>query len=452
MAYRDLRSFLKDLEDRGDLTRVTRSVRPRLEASGILRALDDAEGPAVLFERLRGYEVSAVGNLFSARRRVGWALGTEGDFRDFVKERLKRRRKPRKARNAPVREVVRRKGIDLSERIPLLTYHERDSGPYMTCGVLLYRDPAHGVINMGIYRLQVQPQPNLLSIQIVSQPLARYVAEAEERKEAMEVAVVLGCDPGLYLASVLQSGPGADRLEVAGGLRGAPVEVTDGVTVDLPVPAHAEFVIEGRILPGKRVEEGPMGESSGVYTYSRSNVIEVTGVTHRKDGIFQALLPWSRDEESLLAVAYTIPMEQRLQAQDPNVRFLHLVPGTSAMHAVVSIRKNRPGHGKDIMALCFGLFSVLKHVVVVDEDIDAENERMVAWAVSSRFQADQDLVTLPHAGGFSIDPSAERDDGSFLSTKVGLDATMPLGKHEKYERIDVGEKARKVVSEILGKD
>jgi 2,5-furandicarboxylate decarboxylase 1 len=444
-----MRSFLDELEQRGDLLRIKRTVNPRLEASAVLRALDDTEGPAVYFENLRGHEIPTLGNLLSNRRRLAWALEAEGDFRQTVRERLGRRLKPRKVRNAPVQEVVKKRAIDLSSLIPVFTYHEKDSGPYITCGLLMYREPESGRVNMGIYRLQTQKRTDQLSIQIVSQPLVRYVSEAEKRGEAFPVAIVLGSEPGLYLGSVLQSGPGGDKLESIGGLRGKGVEVTGGITVDVPVPAHAEMILEGRVLPKKRVKEGPMGESSGVYTYNQSNLIEVTAVTHRESYIYHALLPWSRDEESLLAVAYTIPMETRLKSHDPAVRMLHLVPGTSAMHAVVSIQKTGPGHAKDVMALCFGLFSVLKHVVVVDEDVNAEDERMVAWAMSSRFQADTDLITFPMASGFAIDPSAERDDGSMLTTKVGFDATMPMKDRQKFERIDVGEKARAKAIQIL---
>ena len=450
MAYRDLRSFLEKLENQGDLLRVGRSVRPRLEASAVLRSLDDSGGPAVWFENLRGRRVPAVGNLLSTRRRLNLALGSEGDYRRTVMDRLGRRIKPRKARNTPVQQVVRKRGIDLSSLIPVFTYHERDSGPYITCGILFYRDPETRRVNMGIYRLQIRKTPNQLSAQIISPPLTRHLADAEARGEDFPVGIVLGAEPGLYLGSVLQSGPGADKLESVGGLRGGAVEVADGVSVDLPVPAHAEMVLEGRVLPGDRVKEGPMGESSGVYTHNRSHIIEVTAVTHRENPLYHALLPWSRDEESLLAVAYAIPMELRLRAQDPAVRALHLVPGTCSTHAVVSIRKSRPGHARDVMALCFGLFSVLKQVVVVDEDVDPEDGRMVAWAVSSRFQADRDLVTIPKAAGFAIDPSAERRDGSLLTTKMGLDATVTHGKEAKFERIDVGEKAARKAAEILG--
>ncbi len=449
MAYRDLRAFLERLEEERDLLRIKKGVDPRLEASAVLRTLDETEGPAIFFENLRGHEIPALGNLLSNRRRLAWALETEGDFRLAVRERLGRRLKPRMVHNAPVQQVIKKRSINLSSIIPVFTYHEKDSGPYITCGLLMYREPESGRANMGIYRLQIQKKPNELSIQIVSQPLVRYVSEAQARDEAFPVAIVLGSEPGLYLGSVLQSGPGEDKLESIGGLRGKGVEVTEGITVDIPVPAHAEMILEGRVLPKKHVMEGPMGESSGVYTYSQSNVIEVTAVTYRENHIYHALLPWSRDEESLLAVAYTIPMETRLKSHDPAVRMLHLVPGTSATHAVVSIQKAGPGHARDVMALCFGLFSVLKHLVVVDADVNAEDERMVAWAMSSRFQADKDLITFPLASGFAIDPSAEREDGSMLTTKVGFDATISMKNRQKFERIDVGEKARGKAMQIL---
>lgn len=448
MAYRDLRSFLDDLAERGDLLRLERSVSPRLEASAVMRVLEDADGPAVLFERLRGRKVRAVGNLLSARRRLDLALGTGGGYRRAVMDRLGQRLPPRKSRNAPVQKVVKKKGVHLSSLLPVFTYHERDAGPFITSGVLIARDPGSGRINLGIYRMQVQ-KPNVLSAQIVSPPLAGWAAGAEARGEALPVAVALGVEPGLLLGSVLQTGPGADKLESAGGLRGEGVEVADGVTVDLPVPARAEVVIEGRILPGRRAEEGPMGESSGVYTKSRSCLVEVTAVTHREDYLYHALLPWSRDEEALVGVAYAVPMEMRLRAHEPAVRALHLVPGTCATHAVVSIQKRRRGQARDVIALLFGLFPAVKQAVVVDEDIDPGDSRMVSWAVATRFQGDRDLIVVPKGSGFAIDPSARRRDGAMLTTKVGLDATIPSADRARFERIDVGERARRKAAELL---
>ncbi|MFQ5912919.1 MAG: UbiD family decarboxylase [Nitrospinota bacterium] len=450
MAHRDLRTFLKDLEERGDLLRVDRSLNPRLEAAAVLRSLDDDEGPAVIFDRLRGRRVPVVGNLLSARRRLELALGTEENFREAVTARLGKRRKPRKAKSVPVHQVVLRKGFDLAPLLPVLTYHARDKGPFITSGVTLTRNPETDNIHLGIYRMQVQDR-NLLSAQIASPPLSRFVAEAAARGDAVPVAIALGPDPGLWLGSVLQSEHGGDKLELAGGLRGGPVEIADGVTVELPVPARAELVLEGRILPGKHVEEGPMGESSGVYTKSRSCLIEITAVTHRQDFLYHALLPWSRDEEALLAVAYALPMEIRLRAHDPSIRAFHLVSGTAATHAVASIEKNRRGHARDVMTLAFGLFPIMKQLVVVDEDIDPRDPRMVSWAVATRFQGDRDLVVIPKGSGFIIDPSAHRRDGSVLSTKVGLDATMPFGDRDHYERIDVGDPARRRATEVLSR-
>ncbi len=448
MAYRDLRTFLDDLETRGDLLRVDRTLSPRLEAAAVLRSLDDDEGPAVLFERLRGHRVPVAGNLLSTHRRLELALGAEGDVGKAIQDRLGKKRKPRKVASAPVHQVVKRRGLDLASLLPVLTYHMRDAGPFITCAVLLYRNPETGRINMGIYRMQVQKR-NVLSAQIVSPPLARFVAEAEAQGEAIPVAIALGPDPGLFIGSVLQSEPGEDKLESAGGLRGAAVEVADGLTVDLPVPARAEMVLEGRILPGKRVEEGPMGESTGVYTKSHSCLIEVAAVAHRRDFLYHALLPWSRDEEALLSVAYALPREMRLRTHDPAIRSFHLVSGTCAAHAVVSIQKSRRGHARDVLTLIFGLFPVIKQVVVVDEDIDPRNSRMVSWAVATRFQGDRDLVVIPKGSGFVIDPSAHRRDGGVLSTKVGLDATMPYEDRARFERIDVGDRARKQAADIL---
>lgn len=445
MAYRDLRSFLDTLDRREDLTRVEQPVHPRLEASAVMRALSDADGPAVLFENLTGHPVPALGNLLSTPRRLALALGIKSNYRQAIINRLHKRLKPRRTRDVPVQRVVHQKGFDLASLLPVFTYHEQDSGPYITTGIILFRDPKAEQIQSGIYRMQIR-ESNLLSVQIVSPSLRRWV---DRKGEALPIVIVLGVDPGLFLGSVLQVGEGIDKLESAGGLRGQAVQIADALTVDLPVPANAEMVLEGRILTGKRVTEGPMGESSGVYTTSRSFLIEVTTITHRRNYLYHALLPWSWEEEVLRTAAYTIPMEERLRAQEPAVRTLHLVPGTCATHAVLSIQKNRPAQARDVISLCFRLFPVMKQVVVVDRDVNPEDPRMVSWALATRFQADRDMITVPEVTGFAIDPSARREDGRLLATQVGMDATMPMKNREKFELINVGARARKKAAAIL---
>ena len=446
MAYRDLHSFLDALDRRGDLIRLDHSVHPRLEASAVMRALGEAEGPAVLFENLKGHQVPALGNLLSAPRRLELALGIKSNYRQAIINRLNKQLKPRRAREVPVQQVVLDKDIDLSSLLPVFTYHERDAGPYITAGIILFRDPKTDQVKSGIYRMQIR-KPHLLSVQIVSPSLRSLVNK--KGGDALPIAVVLGVEPGLFLGSVLQVSEGVDKLDSAGGLRGQPVQIADAVTLDLPVPAHAEMVLEGRILPGTRVTEGPMGESSGVYTKSRSFLIEVKAVTHRQNYLYHALLPWSWEEEVLRTVAYTIPMEERLRAQEPAVQTLHLVPGTCATHAVISMRKNQSAQARDLIHHCFGLFPVLKQVVVVDEDVNPENPQMVSWALATRFQADRDLITLPEVTGFAIDPSARRKDGRLLATQVGMDATIPTKSRAKFERIGVGARAKRKAAKIL---
>lgn len=431
MVYADLRAFVEDLEEQGDLIKIGRRISPRLEAAAVMRALEEEDGPAVFFNRLTGHKPPTVGNLLSSPRRLERVFGTDKDVRSSIIERWGKGIKPRKARAVPVHQVIKRKGIDLPSLLPVFTYYERDAAPYMTSGVLIAREPLSQAVNLGIYRLRIR-NPVSLSIQIASPRLAGMVADAEAQGEALPVAIALGVDPGLFLGSVCQTETGLDKLELTGGLRNDPLEVVRGVTVDLPVPARAELILEGRILPGKRVAEGPQGDSPGVYTRSRNHLIEILAVTRRERYWYHALLPWSRDEDALRTIGYEIPMQMRLHGHDSAVRVFHLMPGTCGTHAVISMKKRDAKHARDLIELSFGLFPELKHVVVVDDDVDPTDQRMVSWALSVRFQASRDLMTF----------SGKQNRGDSLQDRIGMDATMSKGSRRSLARVEVGEEAR----------
>jgi 2,5-furandicarboxylate decarboxylase 1 len=305
--------------------------------------------------------------------------------------------------------------------------------------MLLARDPESGHICLGVFRMRVRTPPHFISTQIVSRGMSRAVAGAEAQNEALPVVVVLGIDPASFLGSVLQVEPEIEKLELTGALRGEPLQIGKGITVDLPVPAQAEMVLEGRVLPGRRIPEGPQGDSPGLYTTSQNHLIEVTAATHREQFLYHALLPWGREEDALRAVAYEIPMEMRLRARDSAVQAVHLIPGTCSTHAVLSLKKQNASHPRDLMGLCFQCFPGLKQVVVVDDDVDPANQRMVSWAFSTRFQGERDVVTFSDTTG----------QDRLSASKIGLDATMPLEERDRFVLVGMGEKANKQAQDIL---
>jgi 2,5-furandicarboxylate decarboxylase 1 len=446
----DLRGLVDLLGD--DVLRIAEEVDPRFEAAAVLREAEASASPAVLFERIRGHPATrVVGNLLGARRRLARALGTPET--DLVDTYLARRSGtvppvPWQTGDPPVKEVVHAGDLDLPGLLPVLTHYERDAGPFITAGVVLARDPETGRQSMGVHRLMVKGG-NRLGILLANPPLSRYHAAAEEADRPLEVAVAVGVDPATLVAAVAPvESVGPDKLALAGALRGAPLELVPAETVALDVPARAEFVLEGRVLPGLREPEGPLGETTGYYVETRSPVVVVTAVTHRRDPLYQAICPWGAEVDQLLSLAAGSELLVRLRAQFPSVADLELVPGTCGFVAAVALGARRAGEVRRLMALAMSLERRLKAVVVVDEDVDIRNPRDLAWALATRLQADRDVLVLPGFEGYIIDPSVGPDG---RTAKVGLDATR--GEGEAFDRIAVpagaAARARALVASAL---
>ncbi|MBI5107199.1 MAG: UbiD family decarboxylase [Rhodocyclales bacterium] len=445
MSYRDLRAYLDDLG--ADLLRVAAPLDPKFEVAAVLREVA-AQGRSVLFENVPGHPgIRIVGNLLASRRLAAKALGTSEDklFETYA-ERGAKGIAPVVAGDVPVQEVVHRQPPDVGALLPLPTHHADDAAPFLTCGMVLARDPASGMRGMGVHRMMYKGGRRF-GILLANPPLSLFLANAERDGEALDVAIALGVDPAMLLASIVKTGPlGLDKMEVAGTLRGAPVELAPALTVDLDIPARAEVIIEGRVLPGVREAEGPFGENTGAYFTNESPVIEVSAVTHRRDFIFPALVPWTADVDTLLQLAGGAELLRQLQAQVRGVVDLELVPGTSSF-AAVAVVKNCPRHEvRRLIHLALNLDRRLKLLTVVDDDVDPRNPRDVAWAMSTRFQPARDTIVVDGCEGYIIDPSSAGGSGS----KIGFDATRGSGR--QFDKISLPRaavaKARAVLAEL----
>ena len=396
MGARDLRSFLDALGD--ELIRVRAPLSPKHEIAALLK---QAQGRAVLFEQVPGFPgVRIAGNLLASRRLAARALGvTEDGLVDAYVARSAQGVAPVQATAAPVQEVVHRDPAEVGALLPLLTHHEQDAAPFLTCGMVLARDPETGRRGMGIHRMMYKGGKRF-GILLANPPLSFFLANAEREGRPLEVAVALGMDPAQLIAAVVKTGPlGPDKMEIAGALAGAPVELARALTVEVDIPARAEVILEGRILPGVREPEGPFGENTGAYFSNDSPVIEVSAVTHRRDFIFPALVPWSADVDTLLMLAGGAELLGQLKRQVRGVVDLELVPGTCGFAAVVVV-KNCPAHEvRRLIHLALNLDRRLKVLTVVDDDIDLRDPREVAWAMSTRYRPDRDAVSLEGTGG-----------------------------------------------------
>jgi len=349
----DLRHFLGVLSRHGELLRVADEVDLRYEVCEFLRQADRARGPALSFERVKGHSMKVVGNLVGTKRRLALAFGLRSE--DKLLETYRKRRgagaKPRRVKDGPVKEVVLRSGkqVDLNA-LPIPIYHEEDAGPYISCGILTAKDPETGLRSMGLHRLQVKDSRHL-GIHLANPPISRFVAKAEENNRPLDVAISLGVHPILLLASIVSS-PTEDKVAIAGNLLGSPLALTKCETSDVDVPAHAEVVIEGKILPKVREPEGPFGETSGYYFSDQSHVIEVTAITHRKDPMLQALHPTSQEVALLCGPAGEAEIAQMLREKGFAVADLAL-SAPSGPNSRGRVVKEAPRLGPETIAAFF---------------------------------------------------------------------------------------------------
>jgi len=451
MSYADLRDFLLQLEKKGDLKRIATPVSPRLEMTEICDRVLRAGGPALLFERPAGHDIPVLGNLFGTAQRVAAAMGLN-DFKDlrsigellaYLKEPEPPRglrdlwdrfplfkqvlnMAPRERSSAPCQEVVwEGKDVDLA-RLPVQTCWPEDAGPLITWGLTVTRGPAKPRQNLGIYRQQVIGRNRLIMRWLAHRGGALdYQDHLRVSKEKFPVAVAIGADPATLLAAVTPVPDTLSEYQFAGLLRGARTEVVKCIGNDLQVPASAEMVLEGSIQD-ETAEEGPHGDHTGYYNEAeRFPVLTVERITLRRSPIYHSTYTGKPpDEPSVLGLALNEVFVPLLRKQFPEIVDFYLPPeGCSYRLAVVSMKKQYPGHAKRVM---FGVWSYLrqfmytKFIVVCDEDIDVRNWKEVVWAISTRVDPARDLLI---AESTPIDYLDFASPVAGLGSKLGVDAT-----------------------------
>ena len=427
----DLRSFILDLDETGEIVKIEEELSPSFEIAAALRYLDRRNDKAILFSQVKGYTIPIVGNLFQNYRSIATALGIKESHKviDEYWKRSSARIKPEIQKSGPVKEVTLKGDIDILNVMPVLTHHEKDAGPYFSSAVTIARDPQTGIRGMGIHRIQVKGK-NKIGIFLGTPPLSRFLSLSDAKGTPLEIAIVIGMDPLTFLASITYAPEGIDKFDLAGGLRGKPVELVKGETIDIEVPRYAEFVMEGKILPGVRETEGPFGESGGAYLTVKNPVAHIHCVYHKKQPIYHALMPFNRENGIITNLVWEATQLDNIQRSFPAIKKVHFW-GSVGEIAVVQIEKNADDDGPRIIKDLFNVLTRAKGIIVVDTDIDVQDPYDVEWAVFTRFQVNRDLLTTAGVPGSVLDPSA---DGG-LTSKWGVDATKPLKEAGKYERI-----------------
>ncbi len=420
-----LREYLRKVENEGRLLKVTKEVSTRLEISGFLKAV---EPRPVLFEKVKESPFRVAGNLFCSKEAIASYFGTTpSSLIPLMIKAIEKRKKPEVTATAPCQEVVEA-AVDL-DTLPILYHCDLDGGNYISSAVVITRDPDYGQ-NMDYHRA-MRFAKDRMSVRVVK---GRHFDKFLEKNGELEVAFCVGASPNVLIAAATSVDIGFDELEIANALE--ELKVVKAKSVDLLIPAESEFVLEGRVYAKERHSEGPFVDLTETYDVVRQEpVLEVKAITHRKDAIWQALLPGALEHKLLMGM----PREPTIfkKVNDLGVKCLdvNVSPGgCSWLHAVVQIDKQEEDDAVTAIKGAFEGHTSCKHAFIVDKDIDIYNPLEVEWAMATRFQADRDLVVRQKERGSSLDPSSEPE--THLTTKVGFDLTKPLvvGKGKSFDK------------------
>ncbi|MBI1355106.1 MAG: menaquinone biosynthesis decarboxylase [Acidobacteria bacterium] len=447
MAYRDLREFVAALEKRGELKRVRDEVDPILEITEIADRSVKSGGPALLFERPKGYDIPVVINSMASMERMQLALEVDsldtvaGRISEYLQmktpqglvSKLKMLPKlaevgnfmPKEVRSGPCQEVVKTDNFSLFD-YPVLQCWPQDAGRFITLPLVFSRNPETGKRNCGMYRMQIFDERTTgMHWQTHKQGAEHYRRLLAEGKQTrMEVAVAIGADPTVMLAAILPLPPDIDEMMFAGFLRRDPVEMVKCKSVDLEVPANAEIVLEGYVTLGETRTEGPFGDHTGYYSLSDEYpVFHVTTVTQRHKPMYATTIVGPPPmEDYFMGKTIERVFLPLMRLQIPEVRDMSM-PAEGIFHnlMILSIRKSYPGHARKVMSAIWGLGQAMftKCIVVVDEDVDVHNYSEVAWKAFNNIDPERDIQ-------FTFGPIDSLDHSSRLpnyGSKMGIDAT-----------------------------
>ncbi|UCD92502.1 MAG: UbiD family decarboxylase [Methanobacteriota archaeon] len=392
----------------------------------ITKMLKEDPTKPILFNDLNGFK--AIGNLWGTRERMAKGLGCKEE--EMVSRILEAMRNPIPPKIVDDSPLMKNKldEFDLRES-PIPKWFPGDGGHYITSGIVVAE--LDGKRNLSFHRCMVIGE-NRLVARVVPRHLFAMHKTAKERGEELEIAIVIGVCPHILIPAGMSVGYDTDELEIASALRKITVgEEVDAIEIEsgLTVPAWAEYCFEGRITH-ETAEEGPFADITGTYDIVREEpVIEIDRIYHTDDPVFHALLPGGYEHYYFMGMPREPVIYEAVSKAVAKVKVVRLTEGGCCwLHGVVSIEKHKEGDAKNAILAAFGAHPSMKMVTIVDDDIDVYDDRQVEWAVSTRFQAHKDVVMIEGTKGSSVDPSNEG-----LSTKMGLDATKPLGK-EGFDR------------------
>lgn len=394
------------------------------------------EGKILLFQNVEGYSCKLVANLVPSHEVFKDIFDTENPYEFFIRGVQKKEKTIHVPERKQKKVVV--KGKNLLDLIPILKHYEKDSAPFITAGIVSSRDRDSGIVGRGIHRMEYRGK-NLLGVALLNPPLTTIYEKYKSKGQKMPVAITIGVDPALFISMALKVPPGTDKLEVAGGLRGKGVEVITSFQSGIEVPAAGELLLEGYIDDTKGKMDGPLGEISGYYlALDKTPTIVVENMYHGEESLYHALLPTSPEADRYLTFVSRAHLGDSAKQLFPFIVNITFVPKTFGSSLVVNVKTLEKFKIKNLVLFLLS-FPMIKKVIIVDDDVNANDPYDVEWAVITRCKADEDFIIIDKLQGQPIDPTVVDLYGV---TKIGINATIQGKSIEERARVVTGNAKR----------
>jgi len=436
--FDDLRGFIEFLKKKGELLTISKEVSSKNEAAAVQMKILTEMDKALLFTNIDGKRQIILGNIYTSRRMISYMFGVEPQrlVEKVMSFKTAKRVPVEFVKDGPCQEVINMDFKDIKDIVPIPWNYEKDANYYITAGIVVVEDIESGKLNSAICRMMYK-EGRLLNVYFA--PIQRnwlIFNQYKALKKDMPIAVIIGADPFVMFASEAGIQYEKNKFEYAGAMKGKPVEVVQCKTVNLYVPANAEYILEGTVSWDKTGIEGPMGENQRVYGPKGENpIVTLSCITHRENPIFQNILPGTVEEQSLLAIPMEARVLEQLKRISPSVITVNLLP--NFMNCVIQVDDYPPvqrGIGKNLLMAALAE-PWIKYAIVIDKDVNIDDANEVNWAIATRADLSEDLIIIKSSWGFVMDPV--RKSKTDTVTKIGIDATVDPLEKERFLKADV---------------
>jgi 2,5-furandicarboxylate decarboxylase 1 len=418
----DFRCFLSLLDERRELVRINKVVSTKFELAAVVSKLEGKQ--AILFEKIDKSQFKVACNVIGTRRRFSLVIGERNLIDSHFLQLNRNISEPEKTpETAPFYE----NSSKVLSELPIVTHFEKDAGPYITSSIVFAKDPEKGTQNASTHRLLKIDDQSMVIRMVEGRHLHKCYCSATEHGEDLKVAITIGVHPAVSIAAAYQAAYGVDEMLIANSFLDGELTLSKSHYSELYIPTYSEIVLEGRILKDKTADEW-MVEMLRTYDFKRKQpIFELDKIRFRNNAIFYDILPGFAEHRLLMGLPVEAKIFHAVKNVVPTTKSVHLTDGGSNwLDAVIQIRKRLEGEPKNALLAAFASHPSLKIAIIVDDDIDPRDPQAVEYAISTRCQADRDLMVIHNAKGSSLDPSS--DQVNLVTTKIGIDATATLLK------------------------